>query len=517
MRIGMRCMQARSNILHRQTANRVRIGSTPDGPGHAALPDHRASTPLCAGAPTDAALHACHGQRPHGALQGARSRGAGRRARAWMTTAAARRRTQARRTRSMRSVAWMHSTALRAARASGSHPNPTACRPRRRFANRRTWQRPRINCGSRGGASGTGRARGWAGGRAGAGVPVDARGGVLQAPEHARTEEQLCAPNLELVGCHLKVREQVAARGHRRGAAACVPRPVRCQAARSCAAKGHAALPSCRPARAPALTGSRGAAQRRRAACSRQAQGVHAALATAAGHADTGSQMAGRITAQLLKQRPGRLSAFRAGLLLALIPSTTPRPLRRVSHGRTSEQTKMSRRRSQQGRRLPARTAQGKHSAPLPAPDKLRRGAGCCSTAAHLAPRVRAAPQSAPQTPAARQRIQLYSMLLARRSPASRLQPALAPDTPTKQAAAPGHAARPPGHARPHLVVVARGVAGARDARDLRHAAAAQLVQDERRVKALSGLLVVGLYAPHKVQLRPTRARRSSAPCAGQL
>ena len=115
MRIGMRCMQARSNILHRQTANRVRIGSTPDGPGHAALPDHRASTPLCAGAPTDAALHACHGQRPHGALQGARSRGAGRRARAWMTTAAARRRTQARRTRSMRSVAWMHSTAPRGA------------------------------------------------------------------------------------------------------------------------------------------------------------------------------------------------------------------------------------------------------------------------------------------------------------------------------------------------------------------------------------------------------------------
>ncbi len=115
MRIGMRCMQARSNILHRQTANRVRLGSTPDGPGHAALPDHRASTPLCAGAPTDASLHACHGQRPHGArAQGARSRGAGQRARAWMTTAAARRRTKARRTRSMRSVAWMHSTALRA-------------------------------------------------------------------------------------------------------------------------------------------------------------------------------------------------------------------------------------------------------------------------------------------------------------------------------------------------------------------------------------------------------------------
>ena len=52
-------------------------------------------------------------------------------------------------------------------------------------------------------------------------------------------------------------------------------------------------------------------------------------------------------------------------------------------------------------------------------------------------------------------------------------------------------------------VQVARRVAGARDARDLQHAAAAQLVQRQRRLEVARPLPVVGLDAAHKVQLRP--------------
>ena len=52
------------------------------------------------------------------------------------------------------------------------------------------------------------------------------------------------------------------------------------------------------------------------------------------------------------------------------------------------------------------------------------------------------------------------------------------------------------------LVCVARGVPGPGNAGNLRDAAAAQLVQHERSVVVLLCLLVVGLDAAHKVQLR---------------
>ena len=56
-------------------------------------------------------------------------------------------------------------------------------------------------------------------------------------------------------------------------------------------------------------------------------------------------------------------------------------------------------------------------------------------------------------------------------------------------------------------VRMAGRVTGASDSRHLRNSAAAQLVQHERRVVVLLRLLVIGLDAAHKVQLRPAHTR----------